>query len=140
MDAIERDLHSYSGIISTAQTRAAGIRKLLSDSSTAKLLADRGVDEADAKHLEDAASVLAADFEKLRQHWAEIQAISKHLHEESAALADDIRSVEDAARSALGRNSELLPTLGIKPARRTVTRHASSTTTPTTPALNAKAT
>lgn len=124
MDAIDRNLRSYAGIISTARTRAAGIRQLLAaNSDVAAKLKDRGIDEDDAKHLEEAAATLSADYEHMRGLWAQLQSLAAHLHEESSALADDIRGIEDGGRAALGRTSEFLPTLGVKPARRKVVHH-----------------
>jgi uncharacterized protein (DUF885 family) len=122
MDAIERDVKTYGGLVATARARAEGIRKLSHDKAHRETLANRGVDEADAKHLDAAADAIEADVEAMRQLWAELQQLAAHLHEESAALRDDIRALDDAARAAFGRKSEHLPVLGIRPAIRHVPR------------------
>lgn len=115
MDAIERDLRSYGDIIKAAETRAAGLRKLLEDGEAGPSLKERGLDEADAEHLEAEAAQLKADLEEMRHAWARLQELAGKMHAESSVLADEVRSIDDAARSALGRKSEHLPVLGIRP-------------------------
>jgi hypothetical protein len=115
MDSIERDLRTYRGVRDAARARAQGIRKLLQDQALAARLHERGVDSDDADHLEAAAVKMEEGIERMRQLWAELQQASAALHDESSALADEIRATDDAARAALGRKSEHLPTLGIKP-------------------------
>jgi len=125
MDAIERDLRTYGGVIGAAETRAAGIRALIhhaEDKTLRAKLGDRGIDETDATHFEESAATLKQDLEHMRALWAQLQQLSHHLHDETNALADDIRTTDDAARSALGRKSAHLPTLGIKPIGRRVKR------------------
>src|SRR5205807_2589285 len=101
-------------LISTARARAEGIRKLREDKELKKQMEERGVDESDAKHFDDLAQALAADVERTRQLWAELQQLAANLHTESDLLRDDIRSLDDAARAAFGRKSAHLAVLGIR--------------------------
>lgn len=124
MDSIEQDLRTYGGITKAARARAQGLTTLGKDEALAKKLAERGLDATDAQHLDAAAAAIEADVELARQLWAKLQTVAAHLHEEAHALADDVRSTDDAARAALGRKSKDLPTLGIKPVGRPIRRAA----------------
>ena len=123
MDTVERDLRTQGGLSQTATARAAGLRTLCKDADIATALAERGLDLQDAEALEQDAKELSERTETGRQMYAALLAYLAETRAAATDLAELIRSTDDAARAALGRKSEKLYALGIRPAgkRRTST-------------------